>query len=85
MVYIVCHLTRTSHPKLGISTAIKTPLKVAFYDCFDGPLVPLTKRQEAKVDHYNRTEQMMGPSVNIILLIIDKQLKKRGDYFHLTK
>ena len=28
---------------LGISTAIKTPLKVAFYDCFAGPLAPLTK------------------------------------------
>ena len=38
---------------LGISTAIKTALKVALYDCFDSPLAPLTK---AKVDHHNRTK-----------------------------
>ena len=30
---------------LGISTAIKTALKVAFYDFFDGPCAPLTQGQ----------------------------------------
>ena len=53
---------------LGISTAIKTALKVALYDFFDGPLAPLNGQFMEKVNHYNRTKQIdfsMGPSVNL--------------------
>ena len=41
---------------LGISTAIKTALKVAIYDFFDGPLAPLNGQFMEKVNHYNRTK-----------------------------
>ena len=50
---------------LGISTAIKTALKVALYDFFDGPPAPLNSQLMEKVNHYNRTKQIyfsMGPS-----------------------
>ena len=50
---------------LGISTAIKTALKVALYDFFDGPLAPLNGQFMEKVNHYNRTKHkdfLMGPS-----------------------
>ena len=36
---------------LGISTDIKTALKVPLYDCFDSPLAPLNGQFLAKVDH----------------------------------
>ena len=41
---------------LGISTAIKTALKVALYDFFDGPLAPLNGQFMVEVDHYNRSK-----------------------------
>ena len=41
---------------LGISTAIKTALKVALYDFFDGPLAPLNGQFMEKVNHYNKTK-----------------------------
>ena len=41
---------------LGISTAIKTALKVALYDFFDGPLAPLNGQFMEKVNHYYRTK-----------------------------
>ena len=34
---------------LSISTAIKTALKVALYDCFDGPLAPLNGQFMEKI------------------------------------
>merc|ERR1712032_1281856 len=37
---------------LGISTAIKTALKVALYDFFDGPPAPLNSQLMDKVNHY---------------------------------
>ena len=49
---------------LGISTAIKTALKVALYEFFDGPLAPLNGQFMEKVNHYNRTKHkdfLMGP------------------------
>ena len=58
----------------GISTAIKTALKVALYDFFDGPLAPLNGQFMEKVNHYNRTKHkdcLMGPSVIFFLAIID--------------
>ena len=64
---------------LGISTAIKTALKVALYDFFDGPLAPLNGQFMEKVNHYNRTkhkEFLMGPSVKFVLAIIDSFYKK---------
>ena len=39
---------------LGISTAIKTALKVALYDFFDGPLAHLNGQFMEKVNHYKR-------------------------------
>ena len=54
---------------LGISTAIKTALKVALYDFFDGPLAPLNGQFMEKVNHYNRTKHkdfLMGPSVQFV-------------------
>ena len=42
---------------LGISTAIKTALKVALYDFFDGHPAPLNSQLMEKVNHYNRTKQ----------------------------
>ena len=41
---------------LGISTAIKTALKVALYDFFDSPLAPLNGQFMEKVNHYNGTK-----------------------------
>ena len=35
------HVLHLVSSVLSISTAIKTALKVALYDCFDGPLAPL--------------------------------------------
>ena len=43
---------------LGISTAIKTALKVALYDFFDGPPAPLNSQLMDKVNHYNWTKQI---------------------------
>ena len=37
----------------GLSTTIKTALKVAFYDFFDGPPAPLNGQLMEKVKHYN--------------------------------
>ena len=64
---------------LGISTAIKTALKVALYDFFDGPPAPLNSQLMDKVNHYNWTKQIdfsMGPSVKFVLAIIDLISKK---------
>ena len=50
---------------LGIYTAIKTALRVALYDFFDGPPAPLNSQVMDKVNHYNWTKQKdfsMGPS-----------------------
>ena len=66
---------------MGISTAIKTALKVALYDCVDGPLVPLNGQFMAKVDHYNRTKEIVlfdGTRCKICFLIIDSIIKKGG-------
>ena len=62
------HVLHLVWSALGISTAIKTALKVALYDCSDGPLAPLNCQFMAKVDHYNRTKQkqriiLIGPLV----------------------
>jgi len=65
---------------LGISTAIKTALKVALYDFFDGPLAPLNGQFMEKVNHYNRTKHkdfLMGPSVKFVLAIIDSVSQKK--------
>ena len=65
---------------LGISTAIKTALKVALYDFFDGPPAPLNSQLMDKVNHYNWTKQIdfsMGPSVKFVLAIIDSISKKK--------
>ena len=59
---------------MGISTAIKTALKVALYDFLDGPPAPLNSQLMGKVYHYNWTKQIdfsMGPSVKFILAIVD--------------
>ena len=59
---------------LGISTTIKTALKVALYDFFDGPPAPLNSQLMEKVNHYNWTKQInfsIGPSVKLVLAIID--------------
>ena len=45
---------------LGISTAIKTALKVALFDCFDSLLAPLNGQFMEKVNNYNRTKQING-------------------------
>ena len=71
---------------LGISRAIKTALKVAFYDFFDGPPAPLNSQFMEKVNHYNWTKQInfsMGPSVKFVLAIIDSisEKKKMGVNF----
>ena len=42
---------------LSISTAIKTALKVAYYDFFDGPPAPLNGQLMEKVNHYNWTKK----------------------------
>ena len=59
---------------MGISTAIKTALKVALNDFVDGPLAPLNGQFMEKVNHYNLTKKtifLMGPSVKFVLAIID--------------
>ena len=66
---------------LGTSTAIKTALKVALNDFFDGPLAPLNSQFMEKVNHYNRTkhkDSLMGPSVKFVLAIIDSVSQKNG-------
>ena len=73
---------------LGISAAIKTALKVAFYDFFDGTPAPLTKGQALlncqlmeKVNTLNCKRKKgfsMGPSVKFVLAIIDSISKKNG-------
>ena len=74
---------------MGISTAIKTALKVALYDFLDGPPAPLNSQLMEKVYHYNWTKQIdfsMGPSVKFVLAIIDSiSKKKRGAIFFLVK
>ena len=68
------HVLRLVWSVLGISTAIKTALKVVLYDFFDGPLAPLNVQFMEKVNHYNRTSNkdfLMGPSVIFLLAIID--------------
>ena len=65
---------------MNISTAIKTALKVALYDFFDGPPAPLNSQLMDKVNHYNWTKQIdfsMGPSVKFVLAIIDSISKKK--------
>ena len=65
---------------LGISTAIKTALKVALYDFLDGPPAPLNSQLMEKVYHYNWTKQIdfsMGPSVKFVLAIKDSISKKK--------
>ena len=62
------HVLRLICSILGISTAIKTALKVALYVFFDGPLASLNGKFMEKVNHYDRTKQIdfsMGPSVNL--------------------
>ena len=84
-MYFSCPLTQHDLPLgcsvLGISTAIKTALKVALYDFFDGPPAPLNSQLMDKVNHYNWTKQIdfsMGPSVKFVLAIIDSISKKNG-------
>ena len=75
---------------MGISTAIKTALKVALYDFFDGPPAPLNSQLMDKVNHYKWTKQIdfsMGPSVKLVLVIMDSISQKKGglifEYFPL--
>ena len=68
---------------LGISTAIKTALKVALYDFFDGPVAPLNGQFMEKVNHYNRTKHkdfLMGPSVKFVLAIVDSVSQSNLDF-----
>ena len=72
---------------LGISTAIKTALKVALYDFFDGPLAPLNAQFMEKVNHYNRTKYndfSMGPSAKFVLAITDLVSQKMGLKYKLS-
>ena len=62
------------------ATAIKTALKVALYDFFDGSLAPLNGQFMEKVNHYNRTKHkdfLMEPSVKFVLVIIDSVSQKK--------
>ena len=52
---------------MGISTAIKTALKVALYDFFDGPPAPLNSQLMDKVNHYNWTKQIDFGWLNICM------------------
>ena len=66
---------------MGISTAIKTVLKVALYDFFKGPLAPLNGQFMEKANHYKRTKHKdfsIEPSVKFVLAIIDSASKKNG-------
>ena len=47
------HVLHSVWSALGISIAIKTALKVALYDFFDGPLAPSNGQFIEKVNHYN--------------------------------
>ena len=71
--------------KGGISTAIKTALKVAIYDILDGPPAPSNSQLMEKVNHHNWTKQIdfsIGPSVKFVLAIIDSiSNKQRGVNF----
>ena len=61
VLHLVCSV-------LGVFTAIKTTLKVALYDFFDGPTAPMNGQLMEKVNHYNSTKQIdfsMGSSVYI--------------------
>ena len=52
----------------------KIVLKVSLYDCFDGPLAPLTKGQKAKADYFNWTKEiifLIGQRVKFVLPIKD--------------
>ena len=72
---------------MGLSTAIKTALKVALYDFFDGPLAPLNGQFMEKVNHYNRTKHkdfLMGPSVKFVLAIIDSVSPKQARKLQAT-
>ena len=74
VLHLVCSV-------LGISTAIKTTLKGALYDFFDGPPAPLNSQLMEKVNHYNCTKKIdfsMGPSVKFVLAIIDSISQKNG-------
>ena len=65
---------------MGISTAIKTALKIAFYDFYDGPLAPLNGQFMEKVNHYDRANNkdfLMGPSEKFVLAIIDSVAQKK--------
>ena len=65
---------------LGICTDIKTALKVALYDFFDGPLAPLNGQFMEKVNHYNRTNNkdfLIEPSVKFVLAIMDSVSPKK--------
>ena len=71
VLHLVCSV-------LGISTAIKTALKVALYDFFDGPPAPLNSQLMDKVNHYNWTKQIdfsMGPSVKFICFVLYNGLR----------
>ena len=74
---------------LGISTAIKTALKVALYEFFDGPPAPLNSQLMDKVNLYNWTKQIdffTGPSVKFVLAIIDSNgQNKMGVNFERVK
>ena len=66
--------------EIQLSTAIKTALKVALYDFFDGPLAHLNGQFMEKVNHHNRTKNkdfLMGPSVKLVLAIIDSGSQKK--------
>ena len=62
---------------LGISTAIKTALKVALYDFFDGPLAPSNGQFMEKVNRTKHKDFLMGPSVKFVLPIIDSVSQKK--------
>ena len=69
--------------------AIKTVLKVALYDFYDGVPAPLNSQLMEKVNHYNLTKKInfsMGPSVKFVLAIIDSISKKKmGEHFFIRK
>ena len=77
VLHLVCSV-------LGISTAIKIALNVALYDCFGSPLAHLNGQFMGKVDHDNRTKQMMflvGLSVKSVCQSYIRFLKPIGGNF----
>ena len=79
------HVLHLAWSVLGISTAIKTALKVALYDFFDGPLAPLNGQFMEKVNHYNRTKHKgfsLGPRVKFVFAIIDSVSPKKMGLKH---